>query len=154
MHVHRQGTATDLAKALLVLATQMRAIRNYLLEKPRVVNPAKDERSFHVSYQLLSGASTEERSALHLAPASTFHFLSRSGCLTVSGTNDKDEYYAMRAAMVRPKAQAQAPKKVKNVTRSKLLGKRGRLHMPKQDLTKMATARMKAYRAPSAAGKR
>ena len=59
----------------------------------------------------------------------------------------------MRAAMVRPKAMAQAPKKEKNVTRSKLLGKRGRLHMPKQDLSKMATARMKAYRAPDKDGK-
>jgi len=52
----------------------------------------------------------------------------------------------MKAAMVRPKAGAQAPKKVKNVTRSKLLGKQGRLHMPRQDLTQLATARMKGLR--------
>ena len=34
----------------------------------------------------------------------------------------------MKAAMTRPKATAQAPKKVKNITRSKLFGKRGRIH--------------------------
>jgi ribosome production factor 2 len=51
-----------------------------------------------------------------------------------------------RAAMVRPPASAAAPKKVKNITRSKLLGKQGRLHVPRQDLGKMATARMKGLR--------
>ena len=52
----------------------------------------------------------------------------------------------MKTAMTQPKAMAQAPKKVKNITRSKLLGKQGRLHMPRQDLSQMATARMKAFR--------
>lgn len=52
----------------------------------------------------------------------------------------------MKAAMTRPKASAAAPKKVKNVTRSKLMGKQGRLHVPRQDLSKMATARMKAFK--------
>ncbi len=52
----------------------------------------------------------------------------------------------MREAMRRPKAAAAMPKKVKNVTRSKLLGKQGRLHVPRQDLSVMATARMKALR--------
>ena len=50
----------------------------------------------------------------------------------------------MKAAMARPKATAEAPKKVKNVSRSKLFGKQGKLHMPRQDLSQMATARMKA----------
>jgi len=54
----------------------------------------------------------------------------------------------MKVAMTRPKAMAQAPKKVKNITRSKLLGKQGRLHVPRQDLNKMATAKMKGLKAP------
>ena len=52
----------------------------------------------------------------------------------------------MSLAMTQPKAMAHAPKKVKNVTRSKLLGKQGRLHLPKQDLSKMATAKMKGLK--------
>ena len=52
----------------------------------------------------------------------------------------------LKQAMIRPKAEAAKPKKVKNVERSKLLGKQGRLHMPKQDLNQMATARFKATR--------
>jgi len=75
-------------------------VTNYLLEKPRVVAPAKDERGFHISYQLLAGASQPERQELHLAPPSTFHFLSRSGCVTVPGMSDKDEYKAMSDAMM------------------------------------------------------
>ena len=52
----------------------------------------------------------------------------------------------MKLAMKRPKALPSAPKKVKNISRSKLLGKQGRLHMPKQDLAKMATAKMKGLK--------
>ena len=54
----------------------------------------------------------------------------------------------MKQAMTQPKATAAAPKKVKNITRSKLLGRQGRLHMPRQDLSQMATAKMKAFKKP------
>ena len=54
----------------------------------------------------------------------------------------------MKVAMKRPKAVAAAPAKVKNITRSKLHGKQGRLHMPRQDLSQMATAKMKAFKKP------
>jgi hypothetical protein len=52
----------------------------------------------------------------------------------------------MKHAMTKPKAGAAKPKKVKNIERSKLLGKQGRLHVPRQDLSQMATARFKATR--------
>ena len=52
----------------------------------------------------------------------------------------------MKQAMTQPKATDAKPKKIKNVERSKLLGKQGRLHMPRQDLSQLTTARFKATR--------
>lgn len=69
--------------------------------------------------------------------------------LTLRRTQPANES-VMKAAMTRPTASAAVPKKIKNVVRSKLMGKQGRLHVPRQDLSQMATARMKAFkRAPA-----
>jgi len=50
----------------------------------------------------------------------------------------------MKSAMKRPVAMASQPKKVKNIERSALHGRQGRLHVPRQDLGDLVTARFKA----------
>jgi ribosome production factor 2 len=52
----------------------------------------------------------------------------------------------MKAAMTRPRATSASPKPVRNVSHSRLGGREGRLHVEKQDLRKMPTARMKGLR--------
>ena len=74
-------------------------ITNFLLEKPRVTTPADSERSFHVFYFLLAGASDDEAAELKLKPASEYLSLLRSGCLQVAGLDDSDEFVSMRHAM-------------------------------------------------------
>ena len=74
-------------------------ITNYLLEKPRVVSPARSERSFHIFYLLLAGATEQERTDLALQQAGAYASLNQTGCLTVPGFRDGDEHIAMRQAM-------------------------------------------------------
>jgi myosin protein heavy chain len=57
-------------------------IETYLLEKSRAIRQAKDERTFHIFYQLLAGASPEQKSKLQIVkreqePSS--YFLSSAG---------------------------------------------------------------------------
>jgi myosin-1 len=72
----------------------------YLLEKSRVVTRAVDERSFHIFYNLLAGADDGLLSSLKLVrDASTYRYLSLSGCYSVDTINDKSDFSAVIAAL-------------------------------------------------------
>jgi myosin-1 len=67
-------------------------VTNYLLEKVRVVNRSKSERSFHIFYMLLAGLKDEELRGLGLVRSpEAYMYLKRSECYTVDGLNDKQE---------------------------------------------------------------
>ncbi|XP_076583897.1 myosin-9-like isoform X2 [Chaetodon auriga] len=66
-------------------------IETYLLEKSRAIRQAKDERSFHIFYYMLSGAGDKLRSELCLEDYSKYRFLS-NGNMTIPGQQDKDMF--------------------------------------------------------------
>ncbi|KAK3268414.1 hypothetical protein CYMTET_23082 [Cymbomonas tetramitiformis] len=74
-------------------------IRHYLLEKTRTVNQASGERSYHIFYQLLRGASKEQRRMLHLLPVEQYTYLSKSGCSEVEGVDDAMEFMETNRAL-------------------------------------------------------
>ncbi|KAG7266121.1 hypothetical protein CRUP_028123 [Coryphaenoides rupestris] len=60
-----------------------------LLEKSRAIRQAKEERSFHIFYYMLSGAGEKLRSELCLEDYSKYRFLS-NGNVTIPGQQDQD----------------------------------------------------------------
>uniref|UniRef100_A0A6T6BUX0 Calmodulin n=1 Tax=Compsopogon caeruleus TaxID=31354 RepID=A0A6T6BUX0_9RHOD len=76
-------------------------VRQFLLEKSRVVSRGSGERSFHIFYQLCAGASEELRKELHLLRASEYEYLSRSTCIAVTSVDDAADFQGTMAAMDR-----------------------------------------------------
>ncbi|XP_030196042.1 myosin-9 isoform X1 [Gadus morhua] len=73
-------------------------IETYLLEKSRAIRQAKDERTFHVFYYMLTGAGDKLRSELCLEGYSNYRFVS-NGNLTIPGQHDKDLFTETLEAM-------------------------------------------------------
>ncbi|KAJ9109851.1 hypothetical protein QFC19_001830 [Naganishia cerealis] len=72
------------------------------LNKTRAVKLERDERSFHVFYQLLAGASPDERDRLDLEDPTAYEVLARSGCYRLPGgpfSDDSTQFDELRIAM-------------------------------------------------------
>eukprot|EP01132_Coremiostelium_polycephalum_P006082 gene6082-7579_t len=74
-------------------------ITNYLLEKSRVVSQTAGERNFHIFYQLLAGASQEEREKLNLLTPDHYSYLNKSKTYTADGIDDQAGFKATKHAM-------------------------------------------------------
>uniref|UniRef100_A0A2K6UCI2 Myosin-9 n=1 Tax=Saimiri boliviensis boliviensis TaxID=39432 RepID=A0A2K6UCI2_SAIBB len=73
-------------------------IETYLLEKSRAIRQAKEERTFHIFYYLLSGAGEHLKTDLLLEPYNKYRFLS-NGHVTIPGQQDKDMFQETMEAM-------------------------------------------------------
>ncbi|XP_076225296.1 myosin heavy chain 10 isoform X2 [Nomia melanderi] len=73
-------------------------IETYLLEKSRAIRQAKDERTFHIFYQLLAGASSEQKKEFILEDPKHYPFLS-NGALPVPGVDDSAEFFSTVKSM-------------------------------------------------------
>ncbi|KAF4102956.1 myosin IEb [Onychostoma macrolepis] len=74
-------------------------ISNFLLEKSRVVSQNHGERNFHIYYQLLQGATKEQRENLGVTKPDYYFYLNQSDTYTVEDVNDKKEFEDTMAAM-------------------------------------------------------
>ncbi|NXJ11670.1 MYO1E protein, partial [Odontophorus gujanensis] len=74
-------------------------ISNFLLEKSRVVMRNPGERSFHIFYQLIEGASSEQKNSLGITSMDYYYYLSLSGSYKVDDINDKSDFQETLHAM-------------------------------------------------------
>ncbi|XP_069832748.1 unconventional myosin-If isoform X2 [Dendropsophus ebraccatus] len=74
-------------------------ISNFLLEKSRVVNQNENERNFHVFYQLIEGASQEQKQNLGIMTPNYYFYLNQSETYKVEGTDDKNDFGETMNAM-------------------------------------------------------
>ncbi|XP_015265686.1 PREDICTED: myosin-9 [Gekko japonicus] len=73
-------------------------IETYLLEKSRAIRQAKEERTFHIFYYLLTGAGEHLKNDLLLESYNKYRFLS-NGHVTIPGQQDKDMFQETMEAM-------------------------------------------------------
>ncbi|XP_031428669.1 myosin-9 isoform X2 [Clupea harengus] len=73
-------------------------IETYLLEKSRAIRQAKDERTFHIFYYMLTGSGDKLRTELCLEGYNNYRFLS-NGNVTIPGQQDKDIFTETMEAM-------------------------------------------------------
>lgn len=71
----------------------------YILEKSRVVFQSKDERNYHVFYQLLQGSTPQELHDLRLSASPTaranltdYYYINQSGCITINDVDDAKDF--------------------------------------------------------------
>ncbi|XP_042236083.1 unconventional myosin-IXb-like isoform X2 [Homarus americanus] len=74
-------------------------VQKYLLEKSRICSQAYNERSYHVFYYLLAGASPQVRQALHLLKPSDYRYLNQSKCYTIEGCDEQFEFVRLKQSM-------------------------------------------------------
>ncbi|KAK3289251.1 hypothetical protein CYMTET_3312 [Cymbomonas tetramitiformis] len=75
------------------------AIRTYLLERSRVVTIGNPERNYHIFYQLVAGASEEDRELFRLGTMDSFHYLNQSKCYDLNRVDNAEEYANTKRAM-------------------------------------------------------
>merc|ERR1719150_1037532 len=73
-------------------------IETYLLEKARIIRQAPDERTFHIFYQLLMGASSELKSQMILEDVRNYTFMTK-GAVRMPGIDDVEEFQMTQNAM-------------------------------------------------------
>ncbi|KAK9965781.1 hypothetical protein ABG768_004852 [Culter alburnus] len=68
------------------------SLSKYLLEKSRIVFQAKEERNYHVFYELLAGMNEWDKQDLYLQGAETYFYLNQGRACELQGKHDKQDF--------------------------------------------------------------
>ncbi|KAL8510367.1 hypothetical protein ACS0TY_017250 [Phlomoides rotata] len=74
-------------------------IQSFFLEKSRVVQLGEGERSYHIFYQLCSGAPSGLKRMLKLKRASDYNYLNQSDCLEIHNIDDAQRFHIVTGAL-------------------------------------------------------
>ncbi|KAG1955060.1 myosin XVB [Pimephales promelas] len=68
------------------------SLSKYLLEKSRIVFQAKEERNYHVFYELLAGMNEWDKQDIYLQGAETYFYLNQGRACEIQGKHDKQDF--------------------------------------------------------------
>ncbi|XP_061605715.1 unconventional myosin-XV isoform X2 [Phyllopteryx taeniolatus] len=71
----------------------------YLLEKSRIVFQAKDERNYHIFYEMLAGLPSQQKQTFYLQEAETYYYLNQGGDCGITGKDDEEDFQHLLVAM-------------------------------------------------------
>ncbi|XP_066545291.1 unconventional myosin-XV [Amia ocellicauda] len=71
----------------------------YLLEKSRIVFQAKNERNYHIFYEMLAGLPSQQKQRFSLQEAETYYYLNQGGNCEISGKSDGEDFRRLLSAM-------------------------------------------------------
>lgn len=75
------------------------SVRNFLLEKSRIVTQEGEERGYHIFYQFLKGASSDQKSKYKLKGLNEYKFINPQ-CTDAPGINDLEEWADVNKSFV------------------------------------------------------
>ncbi|XP_040297346.1 unconventional myosin-XV [Bufo bufo] len=71
----------------------------YLLEKSRIVFQAKNERNYHIFYEMLAGLPSQQKQAFYLQDAETYYYLNQGGNCEIPSKSDAEDFRRLLNAM-------------------------------------------------------
>ncbi|KAG8433344.1 hypothetical protein GDO86_017575 [Hymenochirus boettgeri] len=71
----------------------------YLLEKSRIVFQAKNERNYHIFYEMLAGLPSQQKQMFYLQDAETYFYLNQGGNCEIPAKSDADDFRRLVNAM-------------------------------------------------------
>ncbi len=100
----RNDNSSRFGKLVLLLidkktqATKGAVLTNYLLEKSRIINQAKQERCYHIFYYLFKSQQKELLQSLGLDQPRKYEYINKSGCYDIPNLNDEEGFKEINRA--------------------------------------------------------